>query len=55
MRDKVELTYTTPLPSAFTKPTASKMLDHLLAEKHMIERVEPDARKIVSYDERTID
>lgn len=33
MRDKVEITYVTPLDSAFTKPTCSKSLTHLLAEK----------------------
>ncbi len=61
MRDKVELIYATPLPGAFTKPIATQMLDHLLAEKgirvepeFMVERVDPDAKKLVSYDEREI-
>jgi sulfide:quinone oxidoreductase len=61
MRDRVELVYATPLPGAFTKPTASKLLGELLSHKgisvepdYMIERVDPDAKKIVSYDEREI-
>jgi sulfide:quinone oxidoreductase len=61
MRDKVELIYATPLPGAFTKPKASKMLGHLLEEKgiqvvpeFMVEHVEPDAKKLVSYDEQEV-
>ncbi|HQV69728.1 MAG TPA: FAD/NAD(P)-binding oxidoreductase [Thermoflexales bacterium] len=61
IREKVELVYATPLPGAFTKPMASQKLGHLLEEKNikvetefMIERAEPDARKIVSYDEREV-
>jgi sulfide:quinone oxidoreductase len=61
LRDKVELIYATPLPGAFTKPIATQRLDHLLAEKgiqvepeFMVERVDPDAKKLVSYDEREI-
>ena len=62
MRDKVELVYATPLSGAFTKPVASKMLGELLDAKHitvepdfMIEHVDPDAKKIVSYDEREVE
>lgn len=62
MRDKVELVYATPLSGAFTKPVSSKMLGDLLDSKHisvepdfMIEHVDPDAKKIVSYDEREIE
>jgi sulfide:quinone oxidoreductase len=61
MRDKVELVYATPLPGAFTKPTASKLLGSLLEQKgilvepeFMLEHVDPDAKKLVSYDEREI-
>ncbi len=61
IRDRVELIYATPLPGAFTKPIASKLLGELLERKgiqvepeFMIERVEPDAKKIVSYDEREV-
>jgi len=61
MRDKVELIYATPLPGAFTKPVSSRMLGELLVKKgiqveaeYMIERADPDAKKIISYDEREI-
>jgi sulfide:quinone oxidoreductase len=61
IRERVELIYATPLPGAFTKPTSSKFLGELLEKKgikvepeYMIERVDPDARKIISYDEREI-
>ena len=33
MRDKVEITYVTPLSGAFTKPTCTKALNYLLEEK----------------------
>jgi len=62
MRDRVELIYATPLPGAFTKPIASKLLGGMLeakgikvAPEFMIERVEPDAKKLVSYDEQEIE
>jgi sulfide:quinone oxidoreductase len=62
IRDRVELIYATPLPGAFTKPIASRLLGEMLEKKgikvepeYMIERVEPDANKIVSYDERDIE
>lgn len=61
MRDRVELIYATPLSGAFTKPVASKILGELLEKRNilvepdfMIERVEPDEKKIVSYDEREV-
>ncbi len=62
IRDRVELVYATPLPGAFTKPTSSKMLGELLDNKgikveteYMIERADPDAKKIISYDEREVE
>jgi sulfide:quinone oxidoreductase len=62
MRERVELVYATPLPGAFTKPVAAKLLGELLERKgiqvepeFMIERVEPDEKKIVSYDEREVE
>ena len=61
MREKVELIYATPLSGAFTKPQASKMLGHLLEEKgikvvpeFMLEHVDPDAHKIVGFDEQEV-
>ncbi|MFO8087175.1 MAG: FAD/NAD(P)-binding oxidoreductase [Bacteroidales bacterium] len=62
IRDKVEIIYTTPLPGAFTKPKATKMLGSLMEEKNIkvvpefyIERVDNDKQKIISYDEKEID
>ncbi len=61
MRDRVELVFATPLPGAFTKPVASKILGELLEKRNiivepefMIERAEPDEKKIYSYDEREV-
>jgi sulfide:quinone oxidoreductase len=60
MRDRVELVYATPLPGAFTKPIASRLLGSMLDERKialetdfLVERVED--RTLVSYDEREID
>ena len=39
MRDKVEITFVTPLSGAFTKPKATETLEHLLVDKNIkIER-----------------
>ena len=61
IRDKVEITYVTPLPGAFTKPQATKMLGELLNQKNIkvipefyIERVDNKKKKIISYDEQEI-
>ena len=62
MRDKVEISYVTPMSGAFTKPVATKMLSELLKEKNIkvipdfyLERVDNENKKIVSYDEQEID
>ncbi|MDX8338343.1 FAD/NAD(P)-binding oxidoreductase [Draconibacterium sp. IB214405] len=62
IRDKVEIAYVTPMPGAFTKPVATKMLSELLAEKNIevipdfyIERVDNDVKKLISYDEQEVD
>ncbi|WP_297088555.1 FAD/NAD(P)-binding oxidoreductase [uncultured Draconibacterium sp.] len=62
IREKVDISYVTPMPGAFTKPVATKMLSELLAEKNIevipdfyIERVDNDAKKLISYDEKEID
>jgi sulfide:quinone oxidoreductase len=62
IRDRVELVYATPLSGAFTKPIAAKMLGEMLERKnikiepdYMIERADPDAKKIISYDEREVE
>ncbi len=62
VREATELIYATPLSGAFTKPVASKRLGHLLEEKNiqvvpdfMVEHVDPDAKKLVAYDEAEVD
>jgi len=61
IRDKVDITYVTPLEGAFTKPVASAHLGHMLEDRgislepdFMVESVDADGGKIVSYDEREI-
>lgn len=61
MRDKVNITYVTPMGDAFTKPKASKKLGDLLEDKNIklvpdfyLERVDNEAMKIVSYDEMEV-
>jgi sulfide:quinone oxidoreductase len=61
VRDQVEIVYATPLPGAFTKPIASAQLGSMLDERHivlepdfMLERVDQEAKKLVSYDDREI-
>lgn len=61
MRDKVEITYVTPLSGAFTKPKATATLEHLLEEKHIhiegdfaIESVDNETKEIVDYGGRRI-
>lgn len=62
MRDKVEITYVTPLSGAFTKPKATETLEHLLVDKHIkiesdfaIEQVDNENKKIIDYGGREID
>ncbi len=62
MRDKVDITYVTPMSGAFTKPVATKMLSELLKDKNIkvipdfyLERVDNDNKKIISYDEIEIE
>jgi sulfide:quinone oxidoreductase len=61
IRDRVEMTYVTPLPGAFTKPVASEQLGSMLDERKiavatdfLIERIDPDAKSLVSYDQQEI-
>jgi sulfide:quinone oxidoreductase len=61
MRDKVDITYVTPLDGAFTKPIVSAELSHLLEEKHInlvteysAGRVDGAAGVLYSWDEREI-
>ncbi len=61
IRDKVEISYVTPLSGAFTKPKATKMLSILLEEKHIevvpdfyIQEVDPERKVLVSYDQKEV-
>ena len=61
MRDKVSITYVTPLEGAFTKPTCSKALGGMLVDREitlepdfMIEHIDPVTKTMVSMDEREI-
>jgi sulfide:quinone oxidoreductase len=61
MRDRVEIVYVTPLPGAFTKPTCSTTLGHMLDERkialetdYMVERIDIEKKALVSYDEREV-
>ncbi len=61
LRDRVEMSYVTPLDGAFTKPIASQRLGHMLDERKvevvadfMVESVDPERKVLVSYDEREV-
>ncbi len=61
MRDRVEMVFVTPLDGAFTKPVASKYLGSMLEERKValetdfaVERVDPERKMLVSYDEREV-
>ncbi len=61
MREKVEITYVTPLSGAFTKPTATKKLNYLLDEKNInivsdfnVMQVDNENKKLVSYDDMKV-
>ncbi|MDQ5962422.1 MAG: sulfide:quinone oxidoreductase [Patescibacteria group bacterium] len=61
MRDKVEITYVTPLSGAFTKPEASRVLGGMLSERNIklvpdfsISEVDAKENIIRSYDEKTV-
>lgn len=57
MRDKVNITFVTPMDGAFTKPVATAKLNHLLAEKNIkvianfnVMEVDGENRKIIDYE-----
>ena len=61
MRDKVKITYVTPLSGAFTKPKATAALNHLMEDKHIaiesdfaIAEVDNENKKIIDYGGREI-
>ena len=61
IRDRVEITYVTPLEGAFTKPVASRYLGSMLDDRKvrleadfMLERIDDENKTLISYDEREI-
>ena len=62
MREKVEITYVTPMDGAFTKAVAARELHYLLEQKNIkivpnfnIERVDTENNKIIDYAEKEVD
>ena len=61
VRDRVELTYVTPLDGAFTQPIASQLLGGMLADRDiavepdfLVEHIDVERRALISYDEREV-
>lgn len=61
IRDKVDISFVTPLTGAFTKPIATRMLSELMHEKNIniipdfyIEHVDNETKELVSYDEKRV-
>jgi sulfide:quinone oxidoreductase len=61
LRERTEVTYVTPLDGAFTKPLAARELGGMFEDRgialeadFLLERVDLDARTLVSYDEREV-
>lgn len=61
MRDKVDITFVTPLSGAFTKPKATDALQHLLSDKNIkiesdfaIEHIDNEKKTIIDYGGREI-
>ena len=62
IRDKVDLTFVTPLPGAFTKPKAAQILGSFLDKKNInlvtefnTGSVDPDRNVIISFDEKEVE
>jgi len=62
MRDKVDISFVTPMSGAFTKPKATEALNYLLEEKKInivsdfnIERVDNEHKKIIDYGGQEVD
>ncbi|WP_024288119.1 NAD(P)/FAD-dependent oxidoreductase [Cellulomonas sp. KRMCY2] len=61
IRNKVDITYVTPLPGAFTKPVSSQYLGGMLEGRHItiepdfvVESIDADAGMLTSFDEREV-
>jgi sulfide:quinone oxidoreductase len=61
IRDKVKISYVTPLSGAFTKPKTTELLNNIMVEKQInvvpdfyLQRVDNKRKVLVSYDEREV-
>jgi sulfide:quinone oxidoreductase len=61
MRNKVDITFVTPLSGAFTKPIATEALGHLMKDKNInivgdfaVEKVDNENKKIVDYGDKEV-
>jgi sulfide:quinone oxidoreductase len=61
IRDKVNISYVTPLSGAFTKPKTTALLNNLMVEKQInvvpdfyLQRVDNTRKVLVSYDEQEV-
>lgn len=61
MRDRVSITYVTPLSEVFTRPVAAQQFSHFLKERQIgsvtdfaIERIDEAAKTMVAYDGREV-
>ena len=61
IRNRLDITYVTPLDAAFTKPVAARHLGGLLAERkialetdYVVDRIDIDPTTLVSMDEREV-
>lgn len=61
MREKVDITYVTPLSGAFTKPRSSKKLSHMLEDKNIelvtdfaVQRIDNEKKKLISWDDKEV-
>jgi sulfide:quinone oxidoreductase len=61
IRDKVQMTYVTPLPGAFTKPICTEAFGQTLEDKditvevdYMLMEIDNERKALVSYDEREV-
>ncbi len=57
IREKVDISFVTPLSGVFTRPVATHMLSELMKDKNIrivpdfyIERIDNDTKKLISYD-----
>lgn len=62
MRDKVDITYVTPMDGAFTKPKAAATLAYLLEEKNInvvsnfnVERIDAEQKKVIDYGGKEVE